>query len=645
MDTALGLPGRLSPRERLWLGLLLLATAALYCWNISINGWANPFYAAAVQAGSHDWRAWFFGSLDAQNFITVDKPPASLWLMGLSCRVFGFSSAAMLVPEALLAVATVAVLYFAVRRAAGHGAGMAAGAIFALTPATAVIFRYNNPDALMVFSMALGGYFLVRALTAERGKAATWWLAACGGALGFAFLAKMLEGLIVLPAFGLAYLVAGRGSVKARLGALLAGAGAVVASSGWWVLAVTLTPSSARPYVGGSTDDSVMDLVLGYNGLQRVLGGDKHHRWLPQGPNGEAEQRVGALMSREPGLGRLFTGDIAAQIDWLLPTALLALVLGAWLRAREPRTDLVRASHILWGGWLLTGFFLFSFMNHGMHTYYVVAMAPALAATIATTLWQLWGARDRWAGRTGLAMLTLSAGTTAFLLLRRSPDWYPALRWAVLLGSVLAAALLLPRRAAASPRWGSIAAGLALLVSLTGTASYALATVASPKTGGSPSAGPNVGGQNALPRRTISASPELVALLQRAGAQSARLKWAAAVERSSNAANLMLASGAPVIAIGGFTGSDPTPDLGEFIAMAASGEVRYFLNRIPGKDDTNGPPQQTGECGAANPGGPARCAQGKDTAGPQIEAWVKAHTPAPAVFGDVEVYDLAKLAE
>ena len=317
---------KLASRERLALGLLLIATSALYCWNISINGWANPFYAAAVQAGSQDWRAWFFGSLDSQNFITVDKPPASLWLMGLSSRIFGFSSASMLIPEALLAVGTVAVLYFAMRRVASHGAGMVAGAIFALTPATAVIFRYNNPDALMVFLMALGGYFLVRALAAPpasgrgaapSGRAATWWLVACGGALGFAFLAKMLEGLIVLPVFGLAYLVAGHGSWKARLGSLLAGAGALVASAGWWVLAVTLTPSSARPYVGGSTDDSVLDLVLGYNGLQRVLGGDKHHGWRPPKPHGEAGQQMVSMMSREPGIGRLFTGDIAAQIDWL----------------------------------------------------------------------------------------------------------------------------------------------------------------------------------------------------------------------------------------------------------------------------------------------------------------------------------------
>lgn len=335
MHTAPDHAAKLTAAERLAFALLLIAVAVLYCWNISANGWANPFYAAAVQAGSRDWLSWFFGSLDSENFITVDKPPASLWLMGLSCRVFGFSSASMLVPQALLAVATAAVLYFAVRRVAGHGPGMVAGTVFALTPAAAVIFRYNNPDALMVFLMALGGYCLVRALAEESGKAAAWWLAACGTSLGFAFLAKMLEGLIVLPAFGLAYLVAGHGSAKARFVRLLIAAGALVVSAGWWVLAVTLTPSSARPYVGGSGDDTEMDLVLGYNGLQRVLGGAKPH-WSPNTSNGAHAHPMGEMMSQRPGAGRLFTGDIAAQIDWLLPTALIALLIGLWLRGGAP---------------------------------------------------------------------------------------------------------------------------------------------------------------------------------------------------------------------------------------------------------------------------------------------------------------------
>ncbi|MGL6234040.1 MAG: ArnT family glycosyltransferase [Segniliparus sp.] len=613
--------------ERLALAGLLAGTALVYLWNISINGWANQFYAAAVQAGSQSWSAWFFGSLDPQNFITVDKPPASLWLMGLSGRIFGFSSASMLAPEALLAVGTAALLYFAVRRVSGHGAGLIAGAVFALTPAAAVIFRYNNPDALMVFLMVLGGYFLLRAVEAVGGRASAWWLVGCGTALGFAFLAKMLEGLIVLPAFALAYLVAAHGSWTARLGRLMAGAGALVAASGWWVLAVALTPDQVRPYVGGSTDDTEIDLILGYNGLQRVIGGGKQHGgggghdFMPGGQGGHGGMHA---MSQGPGIARLFQGDLASQIDWLLPTALLALVIGLLLCGRAARTDLVRAAHLLWGGWLLTGFFLFSFMNHGMHTYYVVALAPAVAAVIATTLRQLWQRRDEQLGRAGLATLALSSGLTAWFLLGRAPDWLPALRWAILAGTAAAVVLLLLPRAARSTRLSLAAAALALLVSLAGAASYVLATVDSPKTGGSPSAGPNLGpaDQGGGWNKSFDVSPELAAMLRGAGTQ-----WAAAVVRSSPAASVELAADVPVIAVGGFGGSDPAPTLDEFVGLVKGGKVHYFLDQVPAKNDQAGKPGRQND---------------RNQPSAQIEAWAKAHTPAPSVLGGVEVYDLSK---
>ena len=190
-------------RHHVFLGVLLIATAVTYLWNITINGMGNQFYAGAAQAGSKNWEALLFGSVDPDNFITVDKPPVSQWVMGLSGQIFGFSSASMLVPEALMAVASVALLYGAVRRIAGPNAGLLAGALFALTPVVALMFRYNNPDAVMVLLMMGGAYCTVRAIE----KASVKWLALAGAALGFAFLAKMLEGLMVAPAIGLAYLI------------------------------------------------------------------------------------------------------------------------------------------------------------------------------------------------------------------------------------------------------------------------------------------------------------------------------------------------------------------------------------------------------------------------------------------------------
>src|SRR5690606_17217925 len=189
------------------LGGLLVATGVLYLWNLGASGWANAYYSAAVQAGSQNWTAMLFGSSDAANAITVDKPPAALWVMDLSARLFGFNPWSVLVPQALMGVAAVAVLYAAVRRASGPGAGLLAGAVLALTPVAALMFRFNNPDALLVLLLVAAAYCVLRALDAD-GARATRWIALAGVALGFAFLAKLLQVFLVVPALVLVVLVA-----------------------------------------------------------------------------------------------------------------------------------------------------------------------------------------------------------------------------------------------------------------------------------------------------------------------------------------------------------------------------------------------------------------------------------------------------
>ena len=260
---------------------LLVATAVLYLWDITINGMGNQFYAAAAQAGSTNWEALLFGSLDPHNFITVDKPPVSQWVMGLSGQIFGFNSASMLVPQALMAVAAVALLYGAVARISGPRTGLLAGAVLALTPVAALMFRFNNPDAVMVLLMTAAAYCTVRAVQ----QATPRWLAWAGVALGFAFLAKMLEGLMVAPALAAAYLVAAPTPLRARLRHVLVSAVAFVVSAGWFVVLTLLWPASSRPYIAGSTDNNFMNLVLGYNGFARVLGRN-HMGFGPPQPGG-----------------------------------------------------------------------------------------------------------------------------------------------------------------------------------------------------------------------------------------------------------------------------------------------------------------------------------------------------------------------
>ena len=214
-----------------------------------------------MKAGTESWKAWLFGSLDSGNSITVDKPPASLWVMVLSTRIFGFSSFAMLAPQALMGVGTVATLYAAVKRWSGPAAGLVAGGLLAMTPVAALMFRFNNPDALLVLLLTAAGYFVVRAIETPVGRTALRWLLFAGIAVGFAFLTKMMQGLLLLPAFALAYLVAGRSGLWTRIWHLLAAGAAVVVSAGWYVLLVALWPADSRPYIGGSETNSLWELA------------------------------------------------------------------------------------------------------------------------------------------------------------------------------------------------------------------------------------------------------------------------------------------------------------------------------------------------------------------------------------------------
>ena len=300
-----------------------MITAATYLWNLSASGYANSFYAAAVQAGTRSWKALLFGSLDAGNTITVDKPPAALWLMALSGRIFGFSSWSMLVPQALLGVATVALLTAAVGRWCGPALGLAAGALLALTPVAVLMFRYNNPDALLVLLMVAAGYATVRAVDSEGGG--TGWLALAGALVGLGFLAKMAEVLLVVPALALVYLIAASGPLKARLVRLAASAAAMVFAAGWYVLLVQLWPASARPYIGGSTTNSLWELAVGYNGVSRLLGRNAARgAGAPAGRGGLGEPTGhgfggpgGHHFGGAAGIGRLFSAGFAGNASWL----------------------------------------------------------------------------------------------------------------------------------------------------------------------------------------------------------------------------------------------------------------------------------------------------------------------------------------
>ncbi|WMF04532.1 glycosyltransferase family 39 protein [Micromonospora robiginosa] len=701
---------------------LLAATGLLYLWGLGASGWGNAFYAAAAQAGSESWTALFYGSSDAANSITVDKTPASLWLMALSVRVFGLNSWSILVPQALLGVASVGVLYAAVRRWHGPAAGLLAGAVLASTPVATLMFRFDNPDALLVFLLVAAAYATVRAVEST----STRWLALAGVLVGFGFLTKMLQAFLVLPVFAGVYLLAAPTGLGRRIRQLLLAGAAVLVSAGWWVAIVELVPASARPYIGGSQGNSILELTLGYNGLGRITGDEVGS----VGPGAGA----GGPFSGQAGLLRMFDTEVGGQISWLLPAALILLVAGLWLVGRAPRTDRRRAGLLLWGGWLLVTGLIFSFMSGIFHAYYTVALAPAVGALVGIGGTGLHRARTAPGRRRGYAATLVLAGTLAvtawwsWRLLGRSPDWQPWLRPTVLTAGLTAAALLalvdapvtkgfVSRRTARGdanslidpspgPRWARWAAvgvlALGVVAGLGGPAAYAVQTAATPHTGSIPSAGPYVaggfgpGGRGGFPGGRMPGggefpggafpgfpgggtgrngafpgfpgggqppgapggtgqdggtgtgtgqdggtgtgggrdggtgrgqrgggmgglldarepSAEMTALLT---ADAGDYTWVAATVGSNNASGYQLATGAPVMPVGGFNGSDPSPTLAQFQRYVADGRIHWFL------------------------GGGGFRANGGSSASAEISTWV-AENFTPRTVDGVSVYDLS----
>lgn len=259
---------RAVPLPRPELAALLVLAAILYLWGLSQNGWANDYYAAAVRSMAGSWHDFLYGSFDAKGLMTVDKPPLALWVEALSAKLFGFDSLAILVPQALMGVASVGLLYDLTRRRWGRAAGTVAGLALALTPVVVAISRHNNPDALLVLCSVGALWCFVRAL--EGG--ATRWLVAAAVCVGLGFEAKMGAALMVVPGMALAWLwVAPRGRLVAVRQLAAAGAALVAVALAWPVL-VWLTPAANRPWISGTSDNSIWSLIWEYNGLGRLEG-------------------------------------------------------------------------------------------------------------------------------------------------------------------------------------------------------------------------------------------------------------------------------------------------------------------------------------------------------------------------------------
>jgi 4-amino-4-deoxy-L-arabinose transferase-like glycosyltransferase len=665
---------------------LLAATAVIYLWDLGSNGWANSFYSAAVQAGTKSWKAMFFGSSDSSNFITVDKPPVFLWPMEISARIFGLNSWSMLAPQALEGVATVGLVYLSVRRWFSAQAALLGGAVVALTPVAAMMFRYNNPDALLALLLTAATYATIRGLE----KAQTKWLVLAGALIGFGFITKMMQAFLILPVMAVVYLLAAPTGWWRRVWQTFLMGVSVLVAAGWWVAIVALTPAADRPYVGGSQNNSILNLIFGYNGFGRITGNES-------GSVGGG--RVSGSMWGPTGVTRLFNAEFGNMMSWLLPGALVmgAVLLVVTLRAR--RTDRERAALLLWGGSLVSIGLVISLAQGIIHPYYAVALAPPLGALVGIATIGLWHRRATWVGRLGLAAGLAATVVWSYLLLGRTSDWFPALRpFVVVVGALgVVAILALPLLRNVPKLAIAVVAVLGFGAALAAPLFSTVATAATPHSGAIPTVTPTpAGGQGgpggggfpggfpgggrrafgggAFPGGTqgggfpgggfragagagtgtggfpggarpfgaaggfrrgtgaaggggggagfLSSSQSNPALTKALQADASRYTWPAATVNSNNAAGYQLASREPVMAIGGFNGTDPAPTLAQFEKYVSEGKIHYYI-------------ATSGGFGGGGFGG----GSGTSDDASQITSWVESHFTAETL-GGVTVYNL-----
>jgi 4-amino-4-deoxy-L-arabinose transferase-like glycosyltransferase len=478
------LPYRSPVDQPVWARPVLLAVAvlagAVYAAGIR-DGLVHSYYAPAVKSMSESWRAFWYAGYDLAASITLDKLPGAFMVEALSARIFGFSMWSILLPQVIETVLAVLVLYGVVRRWLGWGAGLFAAAAFATTPIVAALAHAEISDTLLTLLLILAAAACQRATAGGR----LGWLLLAGVWVGLAFQTKMVQAWGVLPALALVYLIAAPGRLRRRLGHVTLAGVVTVAVSIWWIVMVLLTPASARPYVDGSQDSSPLAMVFEYNLLSRYGVG--------------SDTTVGFGGPDAHGAWSFMIGDsVAPQVGWLYPLALIGLIVGVWYRGRAPRTDLVRAGFLMWALWLAVHAVAFS-TGRVAHTFYVIAVAPAIAALAGgglVVLWRLYrrGGWQRW-------LLPLAVAATVawgIHLSRRFPTFLPWMTPLLIALGALAVILLvavpLVLRRNRGPR--SLSARLALaglatavLAVLVATTAWTVATIDS-RYGGSAIAPP-----------------------------------------------------------------------------------------------------------------------------------------------------------
>lgn len=599
--------------------LLLVISGSVYFWDLSINGWGNPYYAAAAQAGSSDWVAFLFGSADAGNGLTVDKPPLHLWVLALAVKAFGLNSWSVLAPQAFMGMATVLLVYRSLLAWGSVRQAFVAGLLVVITPVTSMMFRFNNPDALLLFLWALTAFLLIKSVRQNAPR----YLYLAAFVLGTAFLCKQFQSWILIPAIATAFLAFGYSGLISRLRRLMIAAVVMVLPPAAWIAVAELTPSSERPWIGGSVNNSFLELTLGYNGFGRLTGEAQLGATNPKDFEG--------VVGYDAGILRLLTINYAPEVAWFLPVAFVGAVFvtaGLYCRKFSRLESLISLLLLVW---FATTFMLLSFMTGDIHPYYTSMLAIPLACLSAHAIETFWVNRTRNSFRRGAALLTLVSLVLTSGILTWFQDWQPWAGFTVKSAALTAAAILGLSLGVYRPRTTALAHVLAGVSVLLVPFLFVVESITTPQQGSFPISGPvpsaeswhkrdaeqlrlNEKGKYSLAR----GEPVIPQIASRVEGVPPGPIWAAATTGSENAALYQLATGRAVMSIGGFSTGDVYPALRDFQKLVIEKKIAYYIHQ-PG----------ILEWAAASPNTRA------------VVSWIEASFPSEDIAG-VRLFDLTR---
>lgn len=653
-------PRRLA--HHLALAAVLILAIILHLARLTEEGYANMYYAATVRSMLTSWHNFFFASFDPGGFVSVDKPPLGFWVQALGVMIFGLSGWSLLLPQAVAGVLSVVLIYHLVARVFGSTAGLIAALALAVTPISIAANRNNTVDAQLVFVLLLATWAV--SVAVERGQLR--WLIVCMILVGIGFNIKMLQAYMVLPAFYATYLIAARTAWWKRIAHLAVATIPLIVVSFAWIAVVDLTPTDARPYVGSSHNNTEMELVVGHNGISRLgqianwlglrgappqqqarlqpppnnLPGNPRAQLPPLrrgqaplprnqpgsppnfAPNPPSQPQPAQLSAPrglqdetgEASLLRLFNQQLAGQISWFLPLAFLGFFVATL--ATRLKYPFVREHQqlLLWITWLVLQVLFFSFAGL-FHRYYLEMLAPAIAALVGIGFAAMWNIyiQHRWRGLILPAAIVIGAAAQAFILFLFR-DWIGWLIPLLLVSAFgLAVSLVLARLAPSVSRLHATLATLGVLVLFVAPMIWSVTPVLGADAG-LPFAGPELLARPARGQMPLENPVVSYLVANRGGAE-----FLAATVNANTAAPIILATGEPVMAVGGFSGSDRILLTDQFAHLVESNVVRFFVLTQQGNQN-------------------------------EVSRWVEQHcaqvalraAPTPTPGGQVRLYDCAR---